>query len=87
MCRTKKPSTAPDTIAKGSGFAALVPDARLVEIAPAAHFSVRPRCSRHGAAILAEENDDPVCTDPDGADRATIHARVLATLRGHPGLD
>lgn len=64
----------------------LLPDADLLEIAPAAHFSVLPLCTPQGVAILEEENDDPVCTDPEGADRAAIHAQVLGAVRAHLGL-
>jgi predicted dienelactone hydrolase len=72
--------------AEGSNLAALLPDAKLVGIAPAAHFSMLPLCKPAGPAILAEEKDDPVCTDPKGADRAAIHARVLVEAVAHFGL-
>lgn len=39
-----------------------------------------------GAAILLEEGDDPVCTDPEGADREAIHAEILATMEADLGL-
>lgn len=72
-----------DISAKGSGFAALVPAAQLLELAPAAHFSMLPLCTENGAAILASENDDPVCTDPIDADRRVIHDQVIAALKAH----
>lgn len=75
-----------DLSATGSSFAALVPAAHLLEIAPAAHFSMLPLCTENGAAILKSENDDPVCTDPIGADRAAIHAQVIAATKAHLGL-
>jgi predicted dienelactone hydrolase len=75
-----------DVSATGSGFAALVPDAHLLEIAPAYHFSMLLLCTENGAAILQSENDDPVCTDPIGADRAAIHAQVIAATKAHLGL-
>jgi predicted dienelactone hydrolase len=75
-----------DISATGSGFSALVPQARVVEVAPAYHFSVLPLCTEKGAAILEDENDDPVCTDPAGADRVAIHAAVIAAVAGHLGL-
>ena len=78
---------ATDITDSGSNLTALLPDATLLEIAPAAHFSVLPLCTELGAEILEEENDDPVCTDPTGADRAAIHAQVLAATRRHLGLD
>lgn len=75
-----------DISAEGSGFAALVPQAQVVELAPAYHFSVLPLCTEKGAMILEEEKDDPVCTDPAGADRAAIHEAVIAAVVGHLGL-
>lgn len=74
-----------DISAAGSGFAALVPEARVVEVAPAYHFSALPLCTDAGAAILEEEKDDPVCTDPAGAERAAIHAAVIAAVAEHLG--
>lgn len=71
----------------GSGLTALLPQARVVEIAPAAHFSVLPLCTADGAAMLAEDGDDPVCTDPAGAHRAEIHAQVLAAMIAFLDLD
>ena len=78
---------ATDISADGSNLTGLLPQADLLEIAPAAHFSVLPRCTPQGAAILEDENDDPVCTDPEDADRAVIHAQVLAATRAHLGLE
>ncbi len=60
-----------------SGFVGLVPYARVERLAPAWHFSMLPLCKLAGAAILKEENDDPVCTDPDGADRVVLHQSVI----------
>jgi predicted dienelactone hydrolase len=68
---------ATDIRAAGSNLLGLLPKAQLLEIAPAAHFSMLPLCNPEGAAILEEEKDDPVCTDPEGADRGVIHAQVL----------
>jgi predicted dienelactone hydrolase len=77
---------ATDISAAGSNLVALLPEAGLVEIAPAAHFSMLPLCKPAGEAILAEEKDDPVCTDPEGADRGAIHAEVLAAASAFFGL-
>ncbi len=77
---------ATDFSAAGSNLIAILPDAEVLEIAPAAHFSMLPTCKPAGAAILAEEQDDPVCTDPKGADREAIHARVLAETAAFFGL-
>jgi predicted dienelactone hydrolase len=65
----------------GSGFGALLPAATQTLVAPARHFSLLPVCTPKGPAILKDEGDDPVCTDPPGADRAAIHAQVAAAVR------
>ncbi|MCC5992926.1 MAG: hypothetical protein JJT99_10415 [Rhodobacteraceae bacterium] len=78
---------ATDMSAQGSNLTGLLPQAKLVEIAPAAHFSVLPLCTEIGALILEEEGDDPVCTDPQGADRAAIHAQVLESVKQYLKLD
>lgn len=64
----------------GSGFVRLVPAARVVTIAPAFHFSGLMLCKPAGAEILAADNDDPVCSDPPGADRAAIHQQIVDTI-------
>lgn len=72
---------ATDFSAAGSGFGAFLPADSQSLIAPAYHFSLLPICTPKGAAILKDEGDDPVCTDPPGADRAAIHAQVVAQVR------
>lgn len=69
-----------------SGFADLLPEAEVLRIAPAFHFSLLPLCKPGGVAILKEENDDPVCTDPTGADRAAIHKQVIDSIAAKLGL-
>ena len=53
---------------------------------PAYHFSAMPICTAAGEAILADENDDPVCTDPGGSDRAAIHERIVDLIAQQLGL-
>ena len=60
-----------------SGFSDLLGDRRIERLDPAYHFSAMPICKLKGEAILKEENDDPVCTDPPGSDRAAIHAKIV----------
>ncbi len=78
---------ATDTTAKGSGFEALVPGASVELLAPANHFTAMPICKPEGEAILADEKDDPVCTDPAGGDRQAVHDRIIALIAGHFGLN
>jgi predicted dienelactone hydrolase len=64
----------------GSGFAAIMPGARTLVLSPATHFSALMACKPDGAAILEEEDDDPVCTDPAGAGRGVLHAAMVAAI-------
>ena len=81
---TRLPAT--DFSETGSGFAALLPNAEIEIMAPAAHFSALPPCKLRGAAILAAEGDDPVCDDPPGTDRAALHKRIVARIAAFLGL-
>jgi predicted dienelactone hydrolase len=74
-----------DTSLKGSGFEQLVPRAHVEVIAPATHFTAMPVCKPTGAVILAEEKDDPVCTDPSGTDRKAVHDKIIALTAQHFG--
>lgn len=60
-----------------SGLTALLDQQERAMIVPGVHFSAMPICTAAGPAILAAEEDDPVCTDPEGADRAAIHAQII----------
>lgn len=81
---------ATDTSDGGSGFASRLAatraDAKVVAIAPAAHFTALLPCTEIGAAILQDEGDDPVCTDPPGVDRRAVHARIVAEVADFFGL-
>ena len=69
-----------------SGLAGLIPDARTLQFAPAFHFTAMPLCQPDGAAILEAEQDDPVCTDPPGTDRAAVHAAIVDAIAVRLGL-
>ncbi len=81
---------ATDTTSNGSGFGprltAARPDTKIVEIAPAAHFTALLPCTDKGALILEDEQDDPVCTDPAGTDRVAVHHQIIAEVAGFFGL-
>ncbi len=78
---------ATDTSASGSNFEALVPVAKVELLAPAMHFTALGVCKPAGEAILIEENDDPVCTDPPGTNRQAVLDRIITLLARHFGLD
>lgn len=64
----------------------VLPQADIIRIVPGTHFSVLPLCKPQGAAILEEEKDDPVCTDPEGTDRAVLHSKIIAAMSAKLGL-
>lgn len=71
---------------EASGFADIVPHVPTEWIAPAVHFTGLPVCKPAGAEILAADDDDPVCTDPDGTDRAAVHAAIIDRAASDLGL-
>lgn len=77
---------ATDTSSRGTNFEALVPNAKIDVIDPATHFTGMPICKPKGAAILAEEKDDPVCTDPEDTDRKAVHDKIVELISRHFGL-
>ena len=81
---TRLPAT--DFTESGSGFVVHLPRAEIEIIAPAAHFSALLPCKPRGAAILVEEGDDPVCDDPPGVDRASLHGRMVTHIAHFLGL-
>ena len=81
---TRLPAT--DFSDTGSGFAAHLPKANIEIMAPAAHFSALLPCKPRGAAILAGEGDDPLCDDPPGVDRESLHERIVRRIASFLGL-
>lgn len=63
-----------------SGLAALLPNAQIDNIVPAMHFTALPLCKPMAEAILIEEQDDPVCTDPVGTNREAVHTTIVANI-------
>ena len=75
-----------DVSEKGSNLANRLEKADYQVIAPSYHITFLALCKPEGAAFLAEEQDDPVCTDPEGADRAEIHERIVGAVSRAAGL-
>ena len=75
----------PDTdfSAHGATLTSILPKARTEIIAPAFHFSALAVCKPAGAKLLAEDNDDPVCTDPPGTDRPALHEQIVHSMARH----
>ncbi|WP_170118993.1 hypothetical protein [Roseicyclus mahoneyensis] len=57
-----------------------------MRLAPAFHFTATPSCQLAGAAILEADQDDPVCTDPAGTDRAAVRATIITAIANALGL-
>ncbi|GAA6208529.1 dienelactone hydrolase family protein [Cognatishimia sp. WU-CL00825] len=64
----------------GNDLANRLPDARYIEIAPANHFTFLGTCKPGAADLLEEERDDPICTDPEGTDRAAVHDQLIEAI-------
>ncbi|HPY41547.1 MAG TPA: hypothetical protein PLM98_13575, partial [Thiolinea sp.] len=77
---------AADMSATGSNIINLMPQAEHATFAPAHHFTFLPECKPNGEKILAEEQDDPICTDPVGTNRAHIHQQIIAKVSQFLGL-
>jgi predicted dienelactone hydrolase len=75
-----------DFSAPDSTLTGILPWARIALIAPANHFSALPVCKPEGAVLLAEDKDDPVCTDPPGTDRQAVHHHIIHSIARHFGL-
>lgn len=75
-----------DVSENGSNLANRLADADYQVVAPSYHITFLGLCKSGGAELLAEEQDDPVCTDPDGVDRADTHERIIKAVAASAGL-
>lgn len=64
----------------GSGLMQNLQKGEHIELAPASHFTALPICKPGGVQLLEEEEDDPICTDPAGTDRADIHRQIAEAI-------
>ncbi|MBM06327.1 MAG: hypothetical protein CMH88_08115 [Oceanibulbus sp.] len=64
----------------GNNLANRLPAASYVEIAPANHFTFLGTCKPGAAPLLKEEQDDPICTDPEDTDRAAAHVQLIHAI-------
>ena len=61
--------------ANASHLARQIPNAREI-VRPVGHFSYVPECKPLVGAMLARASGLPLCDDPSGVDRATVHRQV-----------
>ncbi len=71
---------AADVSETGSNLANQLPSSHHVVVAPANHFTFLAECKAKGAMILREEGEDPICTDPKGANRAGTHQEIIEQI-------
>jgi len=69
-----------------SGLAGLMANAQTRQFVPAFHFTAMPLCKPEAEAMLKSENDDPVCTDPEGTNRAAVHMAIVDMITEQLGL-
>lgn len=82
---TRLPAT--DLAPSGNRLAAGVPGAEHHVVAPASHFTFLAPCQPAVVEILAEEGEDPICSDPPRTDRRAVHAELLSIMVTALGLD
>ncbi|WP_170432472.1 alpha/beta hydrolase family protein [Ruegeria arenilitoris] len=70
----------------GNNLANRLPEATYIEIALANHFTFLGTCKPGAVELLAEYQDDPICTDPEGTDRAAIHTQLIEAIATGLGL-
>lgn len=64
----------------GNGLATRLPGATYSAVEPANHFTFLALCKDEADAILKEEGEDPLCTDPEGAVRSELHDRLVVEI-------
>lgn len=68
---------AADLTASGSDLLAKLDNPRYAVFAPANHLTFLGECVPGAAELLEKIDDDPVCSDPKGTDRALIHQQII----------
>lgn len=74
------PWPAVDVRTQGSGLVDMLPRVEHTVIPNAHHYSFLPICKQNAAQLLIEEGEYPICDDPDGWDRATVHDASIASI-------
>lgn len=75
-----------DVSARGSKLTERLPHVDYAVVAPGSHFTFLALCKPEGAALLEAEQDDPVCNDPAGTDRAKAHTEIAGHAARFLGL-
>lgn len=77
---------AADVGPEGTDLANRISGATYSVFAPASHFSFLAPCKPGGAEMLAKEEDEPICTDPDGTNRPALHQALIVDIAAALGL-
>ena len=75
-----------DVSPDGNNLVNRLTDATYIEFAPANHFTFLGTCKPRAVELLQQEEDDPICTDPDGTDRAAVHGQLVDVIATGLGL-
>lgn len=78
---------ASDLEATGSNLLAKLDDPKYAVFAPANHLTFLGECVPGAAEMLAQMEDDPICSDPAGTDRGLIHARIIDEISAFLSLE
>jgi predicted dienelactone hydrolase len=70
-----------EPVANSTVLAKDIPGAREIE-RPIGHFTYAPECRPLVGAVLARAAGVPICNDPDGVDRAKVHAQIARDATG-----
>ncbi|MDG4718254.1 MULTISPECIES: alpha/beta hydrolase family protein [Thalassospira] len=73
---------ASDVEATGSNLLAKLDHPEYAVFAPANHLTFLGECVPGVAEMLAQMDDDPICSDPAGTDRGLIHAQIIDEISG-----
>ncbi|MGI9501687.1 MAG: alpha/beta hydrolase family protein [Geminicoccaceae bacterium] len=75
-----------DVTTRGSGLKDRLQLVEYVVVEPANHFTFLGLCKPEGPALLEAEQDDPICDDPESADRKKVHAEIIGHVAAFLGL-
>lgn len=78
---------AADITETGSNLLGKLDNPSYAVFAPADHLTFLGECNAGAAEFLAKMEDDPICSDPEGTDRALIHRQIIDEISRFLSLD
>jgi hypothetical protein len=61
----------------GSNLLGRLSSAHYAVVVPVSHFTFLAQCNLAAKRLLEEGQDDVVCDDPEGTERASVHAEIV----------